>query len=249
MQGALLIVQRTTTGPVPPVWVKVAFGVAALEKVPVPPLTTLQVPVPVTGVLPPNPVVVPFAQTVCAPPTVAVDGVWLMVIVTLAVEAVHGALLIVHRKTTGPAPPVCVNVELGRPALANVPVPPLTMLHVPVPVVGVLPPSPVVVPPLQIVCGPPTVAAVGAGLTVIVTFAVDAVHGALLMVHRTTTGPVPPVCVNVAFGAAALENVPVPPLTTLHAPVPVVGLLPPSPVVVPPPQIVCAPPTVAALGG
>ena len=70
-------------------------------------------------------------------------------------------------------------------------------------------------------------------MIVMVTFAVDAVQGALLIVQRTMMGPVPPVCVKVAFGELALENVPVPPLTTLHAPVPMVGVLPPRPVVVP----------------
>ena len=64
VHGALLIVQRTITGPVPPVWVKVDVGEAALEKVPVPPLNTLQAPVPTEGVLPPRLVVVPFAQIV-----------------------------------------------------------------------------------------------------------------------------------------------------------------------------------------
>jgi hypothetical protein len=71
-----------------------------------------------------------------------------------------------------------------------------------------------------------------------VTFAVEAVQGALLIVQRTTTGPVPPVCVNVDVGEAALEKVPVPPLTTLHAPVPEVAVLPPKLVVVPLAQIV-----------
>ena len=131
----------------------------------------------------------------------------------------------------------------------NVPVPPLTMLQAPVPVVGVLPPKPVVVPFVQIVWAPPTVAAVGAALMVMVTFAVEAVQGALLIVHRTITGPAPPVCVKVDPGKAALEKVPVPPLTMLQAPVPTDGVLPPSPRVVPFVQMVCAPPTVAVVGG
>ena len=84
-----------------------------------------------------------------------------MVMVTLAVAAVQGALLIVQRTMTGPAPPVWVKVELGNAALEKVPVPPLTTLQAPLPVVGVLPPKPVVVPLVQIVCGPPTVAALG----------------------------------------------------------------------------------------
>ena len=87
---------------------KVAFGVAAFGvNVPVPPPTTLQLPEPNTGVLPPSPTVVPLTQIVCGPPTVAVVGAWLMVIVTSAVESgVHGELEIVHRTVTGPVPPV-----------------------------------------------------------------------------------------------------------------------------------------------
>ena len=193
-QGALLIVQRRITGPAPPVCVNVAPGNAALEKLPVPPLTMLQAPVPAVGVLPPRPVVVPFAQMVCAPPTVAVVGAVLIVMVTLAVEAVQGALLIVHRTITGPAPPVCVKVAFAVVVFGlKVPVPPLTMLQAPVPTDGVFPPSPRVVPFVQMVCAPPTVAVVGGWLIVIVASAVDAVHGALLIVQRRITGPAPPV--------------------------------------------------------
>ena len=81
----------------------------------------------------------------------AVVGAWLIVIVTSAVEAAHGLLLIVQRTTTGPAPPVWVKVEVGEAALEKVPVPPLNTLQAPVPVVGVLPPKLVVVPFAQIV--------------------------------------------------------------------------------------------------
>jgi len=70
------MVQRSVIVPVPPVCVKVAFGVEAFGlKVPVaPPVTIDQLPVPVVGVLPPSPAVVPLVQIVCAPPTVAVVG-------------------------------------------------------------------------------------------------------------------------------------------------------------------------------
>ena len=55
---------------------------------------------------------------------------------------------------------------------------------------------------------------------------------------------------NVAPGVVASGlNVPVPPLCTVHVPVPSVGVLPPSDVVVPKAQIVCAAPTVAVVGG
>ena len=55
---------------------------------------------------------------------------------------------------------------------------------------------------------------------------------------------------KLALGVLALgTNVPVPPLTTDQAPVPVVDVLPPKPVVVPNVQIVCEPPAVAVVGG
>lgn len=249
IQGALLMVHRRTTGPAPPVCEKVEAGDPALENVPVPPLTTLQEPEPTEGVLPPSAAVVPPVQIVCGPPVAAVVGGWLMVMVALAIDTAQGAWLIVQRTTTGPAPPVCVNVAFGEVAVEKVPVPPLTTLQAPVPTVGALPPRPEVVPFTQMVCGPPVVAVVGGWLMVIVTSAEVEVQGALLIVHRTTTGPAPPVWVNVAFGEAALEKVPVPPLTTLQAPVPIVGVLPPSPADVPFVQIVWAPPAVAAEGG
>jgi len=97
-QGLLLMVQRNTTGPAPPVWVKVEEPLAALLKVPVPPLTTLQAPVPGVAVLPPSAVVVPEAHIVCGPPTEAVGAMALTIICTSFVEAVQGALVMVQRK-------------------------------------------------------------------------------------------------------------------------------------------------------
>ena len=199
VHGALLIDQRTITGPAPPVCVNVAFGEAALEKVPVPPLTTLHAPVPVVGVLPPSPVVVPFTQMVCAPPTVAAVGGWLIVMVASPVDGVQGALLMVQRTMTGPAPPVCVKVAFGEVAFEKVPVPPLTTLHAPVPMSGVLPPSPLVVPFAQMVWPVPTVAAEGGGFTVMSTSAVSGSQGALLVVQRSRYGPDPRFGVNVAL--------------------------------------------------
>ena len=84
-----------------------------------------------------------------------------------------------------------------------------------------------------------------------VTSACEDGHGGLEIVHLTTIVPGPLVGVNVAFGVEAFGlNVPVAPAVTIdHAPVPLVGVLPPSPVVVLPLQMVCAPPTVAVVGG
>jgi hypothetical protein len=146
-----------------------------------------------------------------------------------------------------------VNVAVGVEALGeNVPVtPPVTIDHAPVPEVGVLPPSPAVVPFTQIVCGPPTVAVVGGCFTVTTTSAVESVQGALLIVQRSVMGPVPPVCVNVAFGVEALglKDPVAPPVTIDQFPVPTVGALPPRPVVVALAQMVCGPPAVAVVGG
>jgi len=91
--------------------------------------------------------------------------------VTSAVEAVHGEFEIVQRSTIGPVPLVCVKVELPLDALLKVPAPPLTTDQAPVPTEGVLPPRLAVVPDAQIVCGPPTVAVVGAALTVTIVLA------------------------------------------------------------------------------
>ena len=141
-----------------------APGVVALGlNVPVPPPTTVQRPVaPPAGLFPPRLAVVPKAQIVCGPPTVAV-GCSFTVIVTSANEAVHGGLEIVHLSTIPPVPLVGVKVAPGVLALGlNVPVaPPVCIVHIPVPVVGVLPPSDAVVEPWQMVCGAPTVAGVG----------------------------------------------------------------------------------------
>src|SRR5947207_8912305 len=140
----------------------------------------------------------------------------MMVMVTSANELGQGAAAIVHRRTIGPAPLVCVNVAL--PVLAfglNVPAPPLCTVHVPVPELGVLPPKPAVVLKAQIVCGPPTVAAVGDCVIVMTTSAVASVHGGFDTVHLRVIGPAPEVCVKVAPGVVAFGlNVPVPPPCT-----------------------------------
>ena len=72
VQGVFEKVQRKTYTP-EAVAVKVEDGEAASEKVPVPPLTIDQAPVPIAGVFPPKAVEVK-PQIVCAVPTVAVVG-------------------------------------------------------------------------------------------------------------------------------------------------------------------------------
>jgi hypothetical protein len=106
--GALLIDHLNTTRPLPVTWVQVAFGVVAFGlKVPVtPPVTIDHEPVPVVGVFPPSPAVVPPGAIVCPPPAVAVVGGWVIVRTTSAVALVQGGLETVHLKVIGPAPPV-----------------------------------------------------------------------------------------------------------------------------------------------
>ena len=70
--------------------------------------------------------------------------------------------------------------EVGEEGVVIVPEP-LTKVQVPVPVVGVFPASVAVVP--QTVCGVPALAVVGAATPVIVTVEVEAMQGALVMLH------------------------------------------------------------------
>ena len=73
--GGLEILHLNTIGPVPLVWVNVAFGALAFGlKLPVPPLTIAHWPKPTEGVLPPRLAVVPPVQMVWLPPVVAVVG-------------------------------------------------------------------------------------------------------------------------------------------------------------------------------
>jgi cobalt-zinc-cadmium resistance protein CzcA len=160
-QGLLLIVQRNTTGPVPPVCVKVEEPLAALLKVPVPPLTTLHAPVPVVGVLPPSAVVVPRLQMVCVPPTVAVVGGALTVITTSLVEAVQGLFVAVQRKVRAPAVVRPVMVVVGEEGVVIVAAVPATWDQEPAPEVMVLAAIVTVPVVVQIVCAEPALAVVG----------------------------------------------------------------------------------------
>ena len=62
-------------------------------------------------------------------------GAWLKVTFTSSVDAAHGALDIVQRKTYD-VPVVPVKVEPGVVAAANDPPVPLMIVHEPVPTVG-----------------------------------------------------------------------------------------------------------------
>ena len=72
------------------------------------------------------------------------------VITTSSVLAVHGALLIVHLNVYV-LPAVPVNVLVGLLAVVMLPPVPETILHAPVPTVGVLPAKVVLVTPHKVV--------------------------------------------------------------------------------------------------
>jgi hypothetical protein len=153
-------------------------------------------------------------------------GGWLNVITTSSVDAVHGLLEIVHLNVyVEPAVPLKVDVALD--AVVIVPPVPLTMLHAPVPTVAALPARVTVVNP-QVdvpVWSAPALAVVGAGLKVISTSSVVAVHGLLDIVQRNVyVEPAVPEKVDVRLDGVVI--VPPVPLTILQAPVPTEGLLP-----------------------
>jgi hypothetical protein len=70
----------------------------------------------------------------------------LKIILTSSVDAVHGALLMVHLNTYA-VPAVPVKVLVGLDGAVTVPPIPPIMLHVPVPIAGVLPANVVSVNP------------------------------------------------------------------------------------------------------
>ena len=106
------------------------------------PLTKVHVPVPTVGVFPANVALV--EHKVWLDPAFDVVGDATPVIVTVLVDGVHGALLIVHWNTFAPTPKP-VTPLVGELGVVIVPEP-LTKVHTPVPVVGVLPANVAVVP-------------------------------------------------------------------------------------------------------
>jgi hypothetical protein len=140
-------------------------------------------------------------------------------IVTSSNASLQGAFEMDHLKTLLPRPNA-VTVVFGDPGLAMVPAP-LTTVHFPVPMVGMLPLNGAVVPP-QMIWSLPAFAVVGIPVPVMVTVLVEELQGGLAMVHLNTFGPIPkPVTVDV--GEFGLVIVPCP-LTSTHVPVPAVAV-------------------------
>ena len=77
-------------------------------------------------------------------------------------------------------------MEVAELALEKLPPVPLTMLQAPVPIVGVLAASVVLVTPHKLLWSIPALAAVGSLLKVMLTSSLLDAQGALLMVHLKT---------------------------------------------------------------
>ena len=98
----------------------------------------LQLPVPITGVFAARVAEVnqQVAASVWSGPAVAIVGAWLNLIVTLSVEAMQGALEMVHTKTYV-FPTIPLNTVVGLVASTKLPPAPLKILQLPVPITGV----------------------------------------------------------------------------------------------------------------
>jgi hypothetical protein len=142
--------------------------------------------------------------------------------ITSSKEGAQVPFVIVQRKIFEPTPRPVIGV-VGDVGEEIVPVPEISV-HVPVPVTGVFP-AMVVVGPQSVWLGP-AAAVVGTGSRVIVTSSNDGGHVPFEMVQRKTFAPtLNPVTPDVGeFGEAI---VPVPE-TSVHTPVPVVGVFPAS---------------------
>lgn len=142
---------------------------------------------------------------------------------TSSVLEAHAPLLIVQRNTVV-VPELIPVIVVVAEALAVMTPLPLTTLHDPVPVVGVLAVN-VAVLTLHRLWSAPAFEVVGKGDMIILTSSVLALHAPLLIVQRKVVvlPTVIPVTVVVGEPGVVIVHVPV---TTLHVPVPVVAVLP-----------------------
>ena len=150
-------------------------------------------------------------------------------ITTLSEDAVQGAFEMVQRKVDDPPMVKPVTPDVGDDGVVTT-AEPDTTVQSPVPAVGVLPAS-VVVVELHKDWSGPAAAVVGVALTEITTSSLDAVHGELDIVQRNVDDspivkPVTPDVRKVGLVTCAVPEI------TVHKPVPTVGLFPASVVVV-----------------
>jgi len=221
----------------------VVFGEVGEVIVPLPE-TKVHKPVPTIGVLAAIEVVGEEIQSVCEIPAFAIVGISFTTIAIVAEEEAQGELEIVHWKIFVPNPNPLI-VVFGKVGEEIVPLPE-TKVHKPVPTIGVFAAIVVVGEEIQSVCEVPALAIVGAGLIVIVTFELEGVHGELEIVQAKTFVPIArPVMVE--LGKVGEVIVPLPE-TSVHNPVPTVGVLAAIVVVGDEIQSVCDVPAFAIVG-
>src|ERR1051326_5954585 len=190
------------------------------------PVITVHTPVPTDAALPARVVVV--EQTVSSGPAFALVGDASRVIVTVSLDGVQLALLIVQTKVFAPTERP-VTPEVGSPGVVTFALPVITV-HTPVPTDAALPASVVVVE--QTVSSGPAFALVGDASRVITTVSVDEGQLALVIVQTNALAPTEsPVTPEVGSPGVVTFALPV---TTVHAPVTADAVLPASVAVVEP---------------
>src|SRR5260221_12092967 len=153
-------------------------------------------------------------------PAAAVVGDASRVIVTLSFDGGHDPLVTVQTKVFAPTERP-VTPEVGSAGVATLPVPARTV-HAPTPTVGVLPARVAVVE--QTVSSGPALAVVGGASRVITTVSRDEGQLALLTVQMNEFTPTLRL-VTPEDGSPGVVTFPVP-ASTVHAPVPTVGVFP-----------------------
>ncbi len=140
---------------------------------------------------------------------------------TVAVDAKHGGLEIVHAKTFVPKPKP-VMVVFSKVGFVIAPLPE-TNVHKPVPTIGVFAAIVVEGEEIQSVCVVPAFATVGLSFTRIEIVDEEGAHGGFEMVHSNTFNPNPNPVTDVV-GDSELVIVPLPE-TKDHVPIPTVAVL------------------------
>ena len=195
-------------------------GLVGLVMVPKP-ARRLQLPSPITGVLPEKLVDV-VAHRLKLAPALATVGLAKLVMLTVEVLGGHTPLLMVHANTLVPVPKA-VTPLAGFVGVVIVPKPD-TKLQLPLPIAGVLPDRLVAVVAHKLK-SVPALAVLGLKKRVTETVDVLGGHTPLLMVHANTLVPTPKKF-TAEVGEFADAIIPLPD-TKLHVPVPINGVLPP----------------------
>jgi hypothetical protein len=218
-QVLLEVVQRIVTDEpiVKPVIVEVGDEGVVMVAVPA---TTVHTPVPIEGVLPDRVVVVTLHKFWSSPASAVVGGSATFII-TSSVLIPQPPLVMVHLSVAEVPGTKPVSPDVGEAGVVIVAMP-LTTVHVPVPEAGIFPARVAIAVLHKFWSGPAFAAEAGTAI-LITTSSVEAAQGALLIVHLNVTEVPSVIPVTVEVGDAGVVMV-AGPLTTVHKPVPTVGV-------------------------